>query len=318
MRAMQREYSGLVAVVTGAASGIGLAVARGLLARGASVAFADRDERGLETAIAGPFRRRAYPIVVDVTSEPAVDRLFASVAKKFGQLHALVNSAGVVISAPVDTTASNDWHRALSVNLTGSFLCSRAAARAMKPLGGGRIVNISSHSGTLGSAGRAAYAASKGGLNALTRAAAVDLAAHGITVNAVAPGPVETPLVTRTHGKSRRRAWAERLPLGRYTQADEIAAAVLFLLSSGAAQITGQVIPVDGGFSIAGLMPGRRVAMTSLAPALPPDRQQAPSKSVPPSRKPRGAVAGSNSGDNTRPGKRPRQRKTPTGWRTGR
>jgi NAD(P)-dependent dehydrogenase (short-subunit alcohol dehydrogenase family) len=129
----------------------------------------------------------------------------------------------------------------------------QAAATAMMRAGGGRIVNISSHSAALGSAGRAAYAATKGAVNAMTRVAAVELARHGIRVNAIAPGPVDTPHSAAAHSPARRAAWLKAMPVARYTQVEEIGEIAVFLASPAADHVTGQVIAVDGGYSIAGL-----------------------------------------------------------------
>ncbi len=144
------------------------------------------------------------------------------------------------------------WQSVLDLNLTAAFLCARAAARRMTG-GWGRIVNIASHSAILGSAGRGAYAASKGGMVAMTRVLAVELASRGITCNAVAPGPIETAMTAR-HDAAQRSAWLAALPIRRYGTAEEVAAAVGFLCSRDAGYITGQVLCVDGGFAAAGLL----------------------------------------------------------------
>jgi NAD(P)-dependent dehydrogenase (short-subunit alcohol dehydrogenase family) len=141
----------------------------------------------------------------------------------------------------------------LDTNVVGTFLCAQAAAREMVRIGGGAIVNFSSHSGFLGSSGRAAYAASKAGIIGMTRVMAVDLAQHNIRVNTVAPGTVATPRIKASHNDERRETWLRSIPMACYGEPHEIAAAALFLASDDAAYMTGQTIAVDGGFTIAGL-----------------------------------------------------------------
>jgi len=152
-----------------------------------------------------------------------------------------------------DTTLA-EWQRVLAINLTAPFLCAQAMLASMAGVGRARIINISSHSAQRGSIDRAAYAASKGGLDALTRVMAVELAPLGIRVNGIAPGPVDTPHSRANHSPARRRAWSRAVPLARYGHVDEIAAAVQFLASADAEFITGQVLAVDGGFTAAGLL----------------------------------------------------------------
>lgn len=247
------RFAGKVAVVTGGGNGIGAATAQRLAAEGAAVVVADIDEAGAQgvrgkiVAAGG----KAVACHADIRDPGRVEAMFALVRGEFGLASILVNAAGVgaqkyFLDTPLETLAAM-----YDVNVKGTFICAQAGARDMVKLGGGRIVNFSSHSGLLGSSGRAAYAASKGGVIAMTRVMAIDLAQHGITVNAVAPGPIAVP--RQKHNEERRVAWLKAVPLARYGTAEDVAGAALFLASDDAGYITGQTIAVDGGFTAAGL-----------------------------------------------------------------
>lgn len=250
---------GRVALVTGGASGIGLACAQQLAGAGWSVALLDRDEAALARASVG---LRAHPAVraysLDVTDEAAVERVVQEVAEHHGGLDGAVNSAGIGAEVPVLDTSLELFRRVIEINLIGTFLVGRASARVMQRRGGGAIVNIASISGLRGGKGRAAYGASKGGVITLTQAMAVDLARYGIRVNAVAPGPIDTPMVRALHADDTMRSFIDRIPLRRYGQPEEIGAAVRFLLDPAmSSYVTGEIIAVDGGFRGAGVMDPR-------------------------------------------------------------
>jgi NAD(P)-dependent dehydrogenase (short-subunit alcohol dehydrogenase family) len=248
-----KRFVGKTAVVTGAGNGIGAAIATRLAAEGAAVVAADVDTAGVrgvhqKIAAAGG---KSVASHTDIREPKQVEALFALARDTFGPAGILINTAGVGTQRHVLDTSLETLAEMYDVNVKGTFLCTQAGARDMIPLGGGRIVNFSSHSGLLGSSGRAAYAASKGGVIAMTRVMAVDLAQHGITVNAIAPGPIAVP--KQKHNAERREAWMKALPLGRYGTPEDVAGAALFLVSDDAAYITGQTLAVDGGFTAAGL-----------------------------------------------------------------
>ena len=250
----ETETSRKVALVTGAARGIGLAVAKRFLAEGWRVALLDIERELLEAAhaeLADPDRTLALPC--DVSDAAAVATAMAAIGKRFGRLDALVNNAGVAVFAPLLETSDQDWGRVLAVNLTGPFLCTKAAAPLMREHGGGAIVNITSISAVRASTLRSAYGTSKAGLAHLTKQLAVELASLGIRVNGVAPGPVETAMAKAVHTPEIRADYHDAIPLNRYGLEEELADAVFFLCSDRASYITGQILAVDGGFDAAGI-----------------------------------------------------------------
>lgn len=241
-----------VVAVTGAASGIGLAVVEACLAAGWRVAAADRDAAGL-ASFAEKRGGRVTTAVVDVTHEAGVEAWIESAAAS-GRLVGLVTCAGVGWDVfALDTTAEL-FQRTHSVNVFGTFLCARAAGRAMEKGGGGSIVLVASVAGLRGSKGRVAYGSSKAAVINMAQGLAVDLASRGVRVNSLCPGPVDTPMVARLHDASTRKQWIGHMPMRRYGTPDEIASAATFLLDeSQSSFITGQNLAVDGGFSGAGL-----------------------------------------------------------------
>lgn len=242
-----------VVAISGGASGIGLATAEAILAAGGRVAVADRDQAALARAAMLLAGARTTTRALDVTHEDAVMSWLGGIAPVTG----CVASAGISAHSPTLETAAALFRQVLEVNVTGSFLVAQAAARRMVAGGaGGSIVLIASVAGLSGMQHRVAYAASKAAVVNLAAAMAVDLAPHGIRVNAICPGPVETPMVRGLHDAATRAAWHGRIPLGRYGQPEEVAQMALFLLDPArSGYVTGQALAVDGGFSTAGLMP---------------------------------------------------------------
>jgi NAD(P)-dependent dehydrogenase (short-subunit alcohol dehydrogenase family) len=243
-----------VALVTGAARGIGLAVARRFLADGWQVALLDIEGDLLAKSVeALAAADRAIGLHCDVSDANAVARALTDIERRFGRLDALVNNAGIAVFAPLLETSDADWSRVLEVNLTGPFLCTKAAAPLMRGHGGGAIVNITSISGLRASTLRSAYGTSKAALAHLTKQLAVELASLGIRVNGVAPGPVDTAMAKAVHSPEIRADYHDAIPLNRYGLEEELAEAVFFLCSNRASYITGQILAVDGGFDAAGI-----------------------------------------------------------------
>jgi 2-deoxy-D-gluconate 3-dehydrogenase len=248
------RLDGAVAVVTGGGSGIGRASARMLARAGARVMVVDRDERGMEGAVAeiAADGGSAAGIPADIAEESAVDAIFAETVRRHGAVDILINNAGIAIRRPAVELSLADWEKVVAVNMTGVFLCARAAARHMIEAGkGGAIVNTASIMGLSGGGlyPNISYQATKGAIINMTRALAVEWAAHGIRVNAVAPTYVRTPLIAPLLAEP---DLVERIkamtPLKRLAEPEEVAAAILFLASPAAAMVTGHSLPVDGGF----------------------------------------------------------------------
>jgi len=251
------DLTGRTAIVTGAARGIGRAIALRFLAAGANVVLADLPGAGASA----PDPARACAVDCDVTGASSVAALFDAAEAAFGPVDILVNNAGIAPAIPFLDLTEAQFRRVVDVNLTGSFLCAQAAARRMvaRVRAGGRagcIVNMASVQAQIVAETHTAYAASKGGVVQLTKAAAVALAPFGIRVNAIGPGSIETELLADTLTPGLRRTVAARTPLGRLGLPEEIAEAALFLASDAASYVTGQTLYVDGGrLSLAFTMP---------------------------------------------------------------
>ena len=242
-----------VAAITGGASGIGLACADAFVREGAKVVLLDVDAAKLNKATED-LGANARGEVLDVSDHDAVASAFKRIVENEGRLDILVASAAVPLVKPVLEIGAAEWQRVIDINLSGLFYCSQAAARIMVAQGDGRIVHMSSVNGIRAITGRGAYSVAKGGVEMLTKMMAVELGASGVTVNSVAPAPVDTPMIKQMHGPQTRAQWHRVLPIKRYAAPDEIAAATLFLVSDDARYITGHTLPVDGGFSAAGLL----------------------------------------------------------------
>ncbi len=247
------RLAGKVAVVTGAAQGIGLAITQRYLADGAMVAMLDIDRAKLAESAATLPADRVLALPLDISKPEQVAATFAAVVARFGRCDVLVNNAAVSFRSSFLDMPADKWARVIDINLNGSFLCGQAAARQMVAQGqGGRIINMASTSGLRGGSARSAYGAAKGGIINLTRAMAVELGEYGILVNAIAPGPVLTAMAN--HDAVQKQAFLDRMALKRYATPEEIAAVAAFLAGPDSSFITGETISVDGGFHNAGMI----------------------------------------------------------------
>jgi glucose 1-dehydrogenase len=247
------RVEGKAALVTGAGGGIGGAGAEGLAREGAAVACADIDAAAVE-ATAARIRAsggRAAPIALDVRDRSAVDAAVAATVREFGRLDVLLDCAGISHGGTFLDLDHSEWERVIAVNLTGMFHLGQAAARQMvRQGGGGSIINVTSQLAEVARPERAAYVASKGGGRSLTHAMALDLAAYGIRVNAIAPGPTLTGLTRASYADpERRRATIAQIPLGRLGEPEDLVGAILFLASDESRWMTGSTVTVDGGYN---------------------------------------------------------------------
>jgi NAD(P)-dependent dehydrogenase (short-subunit alcohol dehydrogenase family) len=252
------QFADKIAIITGGAHGIGRATALGLARDGAAVVIADRDAEATRQVVDGirSWGAQALGIVGDVASEQDAARIAAETVHHLGGIDLLVNSAGVQPAGSIEGTTLDVWNTTIGINLTGTYLVSRFAVPEMRRHGGGAIVNVASIHGLLTQANHAAYAASKGGVVALTRSMALDYADEGIRVNCVCPGAIDTPLLhhaaelqNAAHPETVLHTWARRQPIGRLGTVEEVAELILFLIGPHATFITGAIYAVDGGSS---------------------------------------------------------------------
>ncbi len=250
---LPRRLAGRRAIVTGAGAGIGRAIAVRFAAEGARVLVADLDSEAAE-AVVRELDAPAMAQVVDVSSEESTAQMVRRAGDEWGGLDVLVNNAGIGVAATTPDTNPDDWRRVLDVCLSGTFFCMKHAIPVMRAGGGGAIINLSSTAALVGVADRAAYSAAKGGILALTRAAAIDHVGEGIRVNCIAPGTVDTPWVDRITASyddpaEARSAMEARQPHGRLVMPEEIAAMAAYLASEEAASVIGAAMVVDGGMT---------------------------------------------------------------------
>jgi NAD(P)-dependent dehydrogenase (short-subunit alcohol dehydrogenase family) len=244
-----------VALVTGAAKGIGAAIAERLAHDGMQVLIGDIDEaqaraKADELTQAG---LSAAPVLLDVSDAASVAAAFEAIDRQWHRCDVVVNNAGIAKTFPFVEFPLESWQAHLNINVTGVLLCAQHGARLMLRERWGRIINIASVAGMRAvGVGRTGYGTSKAAVIGLTRQMAVELAEHGITANAIAPGPVDTPMTRVLHSPQFRQSYTDAIPMNRYGTPEEIAAAVAYLASDGAAYVTGIVIPVDGGFLASG------------------------------------------------------------------
>jgi NAD(P)-dependent dehydrogenase (short-subunit alcohol dehydrogenase family) len=249
------RLDGRIAVITGGASGIGLAIADALSEAGARVVVADRDPAAIETAVAGLVAkgRQAEGVLMDVTDSARVAEVAEDLVGRLGRVDILVNNAGIARSeTPAEDVADEHWLNVLDVNLNGAFWCARAFGRHMLAQGSGAIVNVGSMSGYIVNRPQpqSYYNASKAAVHHLTRSLAAEWASRGVRVNAVAPTYINTAInaFADRQGEMYRR-WIDATPMGRLGEADEVASVVLFLASDAASLMTGAIVLADGGYT---------------------------------------------------------------------
>jgi NAD(P)-dependent dehydrogenase (short-subunit alcohol dehydrogenase family) len=247
-----RTLSGRVAVVTGGSRGLGKAISMSLGSAGASLALVGRDETALRAA-AEEVRESGTEVATfqtDITEEQQVDRLKGEILSRFSRVDILVNNAGVNVRKPISEFPLEEWNRVLATNLTGPFLMCRAFVPQMRGRGYGRIINLTSIMSHVSIPGRTAYSASKAGLLGFTKALALELAAEGITVVAISPGPFGTEMNTALiQDPNTNREFVTRIPVGRWGNAEEVGQLARYLCSPEAGFVTGTDILIDGGWT---------------------------------------------------------------------
>ncbi|MCO5336235.1 GolD/DthD family dehydrogenase [Delftia tsuruhatensis] len=248
---LERDFDGRTALVTGGAGGIGLAIARQLAQGGARVVLVDLERQALDVAAASLAEpRRHLALAADVTRPEGVEQAVATVLEATGRIDILVNSAGVALLEPAGEISEAAWERTLAVNLTAPLLLAQAVAPAMRRQRHGRIINLASQASVVALRRHAAYCASKAGLVGLTRVLALEWASDGITVNAISPTVVDTPLGRQAWAGEAGEAMRALIPTGRFAQPEEVARLAVFLAGTHAGMLTGENIVIDGGYSI--------------------------------------------------------------------
>nr|WP_216294624.1 D-threitol dehydrogenase [Delftia acidovorans]MCA1069780.1 D-threitol dehydrogenase [Delftia acidovorans] len=248
---LERDFDGRTALVTGGAGGIGLAIARQLAEGGARVVLLDLERQALDVAAASLAEPRHHlALAVDVTRPEGVEQAVATVLEATGRIDILVNSAGVALLEPAGEISEAAWERTLAVNLTAPLLLAQAVAPAMRRQRHGRIINLASQASVVALRRHAAYCASKAGLVGLTRVLALEWASDGITVNAISPTVVDTPLGRKAWAGQVGEAMRALIPTGRFAQPEEVARLAVFLAGTHAGMLTGENIVIDGGYSI--------------------------------------------------------------------
>lgn len=248
---LERDFDGRTALVTGGAGGIGLAIARQLAQGGARVVLVDLERQALDVAAASLAEPRHHlALAVDVTRPEGVEQAVATVLEATGRIDILVNSAGVALLEPAGEISEAAWERTLAVNLTAPLLLAQAVAPAMRRQRHGRIINLASQASVVALRRHAAYCASKAGLVGLTRVLALEWASDGITVNAISPTVVDTPLGRQAWAGEAGEAMRALIPTGRFAQPEEVARLAVFLAGTHAGMLTGENIVIDGGYSI--------------------------------------------------------------------
>lgn len=248
---LERDFDGRTALVTGGAGGIGLAIARQLAQGGARVVLVDLERQALDVAAASLAEPRHHlALAVDVTRPEGVEQAVATVLEATGRIDILVNSAGVALLEPAGEISEAAWERTLAVNLTAPLLLAQAVAPAMRRQRHGRIINLASQASVVALRRHAAYCASKAALVGLTRVLALEWATDGITVNAISPTVVDTPLGRKAWAGQVGQAMRALIPTGRFAQPEEVARLAVFLAGTHAGMLTGENIVIDGGYSI--------------------------------------------------------------------
>lgn len=267
---MPAQHHSRIALVTGAASGIGRCVAERLaLDHGARVYVLDKDAAAAATVTHGinAAGGSAKACVVDLSDGPGLREALPSLTAEFGAPDIVVNNAGMAAMVAASECSLDHWQTTMAVNVTAPMLLMQHALAHMRQAGWGRIVNVASISGLRAGTGRMAYGTSKAALMAMTRQFAVEVAEWGITVNAIAPGPIDTPMVQAHHSGSTRSTYGDLVPMRRYGTPEEVANGILFLLSDQASYITGHTLAIDGGFIAAGVLVPDLFNKTSAAPS---------------------------------------------------